>query len=135
MNNEALFKNLRNLRISYNLTQDDIAKILGKDRSLIAKYESGKAVPPLDILRVLAKLYNVSVDSLCGGVEGTDDTLVLNSDTIKNATSIMNESEDEIIYINENSGKVIVVSSDGEYLMNTDIEGLNRYLKTIKKEG
>lgn len=101
MNNEALFKNLRNLRISYNLTQDDIAKILGKDRSLIAKYESGKAVPPLDILRVLAKLYNVSVDSLCGGVEGTDDTLVLNSDTIKNDNLIyypdLTKTEREII--------------------------------------
>lgn len=83
MNNEALFKNLKNLRTSHKMTQDDIAEILGKDRSLIAKYESGKAVPPLDVLRVLAKLYNVSVDSLCGGVEGTDDTLVLNSDSQK----------------------------------------------------
>lgn len=83
MNNEALFKNLRNLRISYNLTQDEVAKILGKDRSLIAKYESGKAVPPLDILRVLSKLYNVSVDRLCGEAEDEGETLVLNSDSVK----------------------------------------------------
>ena len=82
MNNEALFKNLRNLRISYNLTQDEVAKILGKDRSLIAKYESGKAVPPLDILRVLSKIYNVSVDRLCGEAEDESETVVLNSDSV-----------------------------------------------------
>lgn len=82
MNNEALFKNLKNLRISYNLTQDEVAKILGKDRSLIAKYESGKAVPPLDILRVFSKLYNVSVDRLCGEAEDESETLVFNSDSV-----------------------------------------------------
>lgn len=80
MNNEILFKNLRNLRKSYRLTQEEVAKILDKDRSLIAKYESGKAVPPLDSIRMFAKLYNVSVDSLCGGLDGTDETLVLNTD-------------------------------------------------------
>lgn len=65
MDNEILFNNLKKLRKSYKLTQDEVAAIIGKDRSLIAKYESGKAVPPLSILKVFAKLYNVSVDGLC----------------------------------------------------------------------
>ena len=92
MNNEALFKKLKDLRTSYNLTQDEVAKILGKDRSLIAKYESGKAVPPLDILRVFAKLYNVSIDSLCGETEEESEALVLNSDSRK---------EEKLIYYSD----------------------------------
>ena len=80
MDNELLFKNLRNLRKSHKLTQEDVAELIGKDRSLIAKYESGKAVPPLNILRSFAKLYNVSVDSLCGESDENGETLVFASD-------------------------------------------------------
>ena len=80
MNNEILFRNLRNLRRSHRLTQEEVANLVGKDRSLIAKYESGKAVPPLNMLRLFAKLYNVTVEALCGGSDGTDETIVLASD-------------------------------------------------------
>ena len=122
MNNEALFKNLRKQRIKYNLTQDEVAKILGKDRSLIAKYESGKAVPPLDILRVLAKLYNISVDSLCSEAENEDETLVLNSDSPKNENLIyysdLTKAERDIIIklrlLGEDKLNEIIESLGGE---------------------
>lgn len=122
MNNEALFKNLRKQRIKYNLTQDEVAKILGKDRSLIAKYESGKAVPPLDILRVLAKLYNISVDSLCSEAENKDETLVLNSDSLKNENLIyysdLTKAERDIIIklrlLGEDKLNEIIESLGGE---------------------
>lgn len=58
--------NLKRLRNDYGLTQDEVADIISKDRSSVAKYESGKALPPIDILKQLAKLYRVSVDELCG---------------------------------------------------------------------
>lgn len=102
VNNEILFKNLRNLRKSHRLTQEDVAGIVGKDRSLIAKYESGKAVPPLNMLRMFAKLYNVTVETLCGGADGTDETLVLSTDTkLSESNQIyfpeLSDSEKELI--------------------------------------
>lgn len=65
MNNDILFSNLRILRKCHQLTQIEVANLIGKDRSLIAKYESGKAVPPLNILQSFSKLYNISVDKMC----------------------------------------------------------------------
>ena len=74
---DSLAKNLRNFRLAHKLTQDELAAIIKKDRSLIAKYETGKAIPPLPVLRIFSALYNTSVDELCA--EKTDEgELVLN---------------------------------------------------------
>ena len=74
---DSLAKNLRNFRLAHKLTQDELAAIIKKDRSLIAKYETGKASPPLPVLRIFSALYNTSVDELCA--EKTDEgELVLN---------------------------------------------------------
>ena len=102
MDNEILFKNLKSLRKSHKLTQEDVAELIGKDRSLIAKYESGKAVPPLNILKSFARLYNVSVDNLCGEFSESGESLVLaadNKEKSKNQVSFsdLTEAEKELI--------------------------------------
>ncbi len=78
INNSKLPENLKAYRRTLNLTQGEVAEIISKDRSSVAKYESGKAVPPFSILRLLAKLYDVTIDQLCG-LESP--TLVVNSET------------------------------------------------------
>lgn len=65
MDIDLLKQNLKRYRKAHKLTQDELAAFLKKERSLIAKYETGKAIPPLPILEILAKLYNISVDTLC----------------------------------------------------------------------
>ncbi len=81
MNSEhKLTDNLKRLRKDYSLTQDEVADIISKDRSSVAKYESGKALPPIDILKQLAKLYRVSVDELCG-ISSSRRTVTLHSET------------------------------------------------------
>ncbi len=102
MNNELLFKNLKSLRKSHKLTQEDVAELIGKDRSLIAKYESGKAVPPLNILKSFAKMYNVSVDVLCGEYGEIGKTIVLTADNKNSekkllAFSDLTDTEKELI--------------------------------------
>ena len=74
-----LTDNLKRLRKDYSLTQDEVADIISKDRSSVAKYESGKALPPIDILKQLAKLYRVSVDELCG-ISSSKQTITLHSE-------------------------------------------------------
>ena len=67
MNNDLkLAENLKLFRQKFNLTQNDVAEIINKDRSSIAKYESGAAQPPFSVLNLFSKLYNVSIDELCG---------------------------------------------------------------------
>ena len=64
MENSALGKKLLTLRKEFKMTQDDVAKILGMSRTSFSKYENGNINPPLQVLRKLAKIYNVGLEYL-----------------------------------------------------------------------
>ncbi|AGK99626.1 response regulator [Clostridium pasteurianum] len=53
---------LKKLRKINNLTQDDIAKYLGINRTAVSQYESGEILPSTQNIIKLAKLYNVTTD-------------------------------------------------------------------------
>ena len=57
---------LKSLRISYNLTQDDLAKQLQISRSTIGMYEKGAREPDFDALELIADFFNVDTDYLLG---------------------------------------------------------------------
>lgn len=61
-----LSDSLKILRFEHNLSQDDIAKIVGVTRQAYSKYETGERQPSYDILIKIAKYYNVSTDFLLG---------------------------------------------------------------------
>ena len=55
---------LRGLREDNDLTQTQVAEILGTSQTMYARYERGANVLPIRHLVVLCRLYNVSADSL-----------------------------------------------------------------------
>ncbi len=55
---------LKNLRESLNLRQEDLANKLSVNRSTIAKWETGEAMPRADKLLALASILKCSVDDL-----------------------------------------------------------------------
>lgn len=57
---------LRELRIDNDMSQQEVAKLLGMSQTGYSKYETGEVVPPADTLIKLAKLYNTSIDYLLG---------------------------------------------------------------------
>ncbi len=57
---------LREERKRKKLTQTELGEKLGLSKTAISKYENGTAMPPVDIMRSLAKILNVSMDYLCG---------------------------------------------------------------------
>lgn len=59
-----LAEKLRLLRDIHDLTQNDLAEVIGVDRSTYAYYELGRTEPSLEKIRVLAIFYKVSVDFL-----------------------------------------------------------------------
>jgi len=59
-------KMLKVVRKSHKLTQEDIAKMLGIDRTTYTFYETGKTSPSVSTLVTLAKMYNCSVGYLAG---------------------------------------------------------------------
>ena len=57
---------LKTLRLKENMTQAQLAQKLGLTKSVISAYETGLRLPSYDILTHIAKIFNVSTDSLLG---------------------------------------------------------------------
>ena len=55
-------KRLRDLREDRDLTQEDIARLLGTSQTMYARYERGASELPIRHLVALAEFYKVSTD-------------------------------------------------------------------------
>ena len=62
----CLPERLKRLRQSMHLSQEQLARLLGVDRSTISSYESDVRQPPLDTLSRIADVFGVSTDYLLG---------------------------------------------------------------------
>lgn len=60
----AHIENLKKLRRSKNLTQKELAEVIGVDRTTYVKYESGDSEPSFETLIKLADFFEVSLDYL-----------------------------------------------------------------------
>lgn len=60
------YDRIKNLRIDADKSQKEIADILKTSQSYYAKYENGHRPLPIDRLRELCILYNVSADYILG---------------------------------------------------------------------
>lgn len=57
---------IRTLREDCDKTQSEIARLLKVGQRTYCDYELGKTRIPVDSLIILAKLYNVGMDYICG---------------------------------------------------------------------
>lgn len=57
---------LKELRIQYNYSQRDVAKIINVKPSTISGYETGERTPSVEVLLSLSYLYKCSTDYLLG---------------------------------------------------------------------
>ena len=57
---------LRMLREEKDLTQNELAKLLGLNYKTIYRYENGICEPTLSVLVKLAAIFDTSIDYLCG---------------------------------------------------------------------
>lgn len=53
---------IKELRLSLNLTQSELAKMLGLNQSAIGKYERGELEPSISTLRIMSKIFECSID-------------------------------------------------------------------------
>ena len=57
---------LRELREDHDLTQAEVAKVLGTTQQVYSRYENGTNELPLRHLRTLCQFYHVSADYVLG---------------------------------------------------------------------
>ena len=61
-----MYRRIRELREDRDLLQKDIAKILNCSQVAYSRYELGQRDIPTDVLILLARYYNTSVDYILG---------------------------------------------------------------------
>lgn len=66
---------LRALREARQLTQDELADLVGFGQSQLNKYENNKSEPTLEIISRLAREFGVTSDYLLGLVDNPNDSL------------------------------------------------------------
>ena len=57
-------KKLKNLRVSQNLTQQQLADRIGVAKSVVSYYESGDRYPSYDVLVKIARIFHTTTDYL-----------------------------------------------------------------------
>lgn len=71
--------NIKFLRKSKDLTQDQLADKIGVNRAMIGSYEEGRAIPKLQVLQALSHYFGVTLDTLV-----LNNVANTNSDVSKN---------------------------------------------------
>lgn len=66
MLNQVVSERLKNLRLGVKLSQAKLALKFGVAQSLIARYETGEFIPPVELLIKYADFFDVSMDYLVG---------------------------------------------------------------------
>lgn len=66
---------LRDVREDFDMSQEDVAKILKVPRSTYSMWEIGISVIPLEYLCVLSDYYNYSIDYLLGLTDNRDNKI------------------------------------------------------------
>ena len=65
MFNQILFgEKLKNIRKEKNLTQEEVAEKIGVSGQAVSKWEKGECLPDVYNLKLLSRLYRVSIDNL-----------------------------------------------------------------------
>jgi len=65
----TLGENLRRLRESSGLSQDEVARELFLSRQSVSKWENDGAEPGVESLKALSRLYGVTIDELVGNIQ------------------------------------------------------------------
>ena len=89
-------RTIRELRKQAHLTQGDLAKAVGAGQSAVSHWESGDSVPSLDKIPKLAKILDVSVQTL---LEKLDDEGMVMDDLSEGATAseIVHEVDSPVV--------------------------------------
>ena len=64
--------NLRQIRKSKKMSQEQFAEKLFVSRTAVSKWESGKGYPSIDSLKYMSKLFSISIDNVLSSEEILD---------------------------------------------------------------
>ncbi len=66
MNQDKVGKYIYNLRSKNKMTQGEFATKIGVTAQAVSKWENGRGIPDIEILKIISNEFNVSIDSILG---------------------------------------------------------------------
>ncbi|MCR4622767.1 MAG: helix-turn-helix domain-containing protein [Clostridiales bacterium] len=69
INNKIVGETISRLRLERGMTQQQLSSVIGVSHQAVSKWENGAALPDLDALLKLSRLFGVSVEELTKGAE------------------------------------------------------------------
>ena len=67
MNQEKIGQFIKNIRKENKLTQKELADKLGVTYQAVSKWENGKNVPDISIIKEISKMFNIDIDEILDG--------------------------------------------------------------------
>lgn len=74
MDMQKIGRFLAELRKDKNLTQEELGEKIGVTNKTVSRWENGNYLPPVEILQILSKLYDVSINEILSGERLDTDT-------------------------------------------------------------
>ena len=138
-----MFKdNLIHLRKVQNLTQEEVADKVGVSRQAVAKWECGETVPDIEKCRLLAELFDVSLDSLVNYEPSGSEDLGLPPKgkhmfgvvTVGDKGQIVIPAKARKIFDIHTGDNLIVLGDEGQGLAMIKEKGLLSLLNNVRKK-
>lgn len=70
-------ENLIELRKYHNMSQEELAELIGVSRQTLSKYETGESLPDIEKCKLIANAFGVTVDDLVNYEKNDEDSLGL----------------------------------------------------------
>ena len=93
MNQENVGKFIAALRKEKNLTQEQLAEILGVNNRSISRWENGHCMPDLSLLQVVSKELGVSISELLNGRRMSKEEMIDLRDSINTIIELSNKEK------------------------------------------
>ena len=93
---------LRKIRKAHKLTQQDIALVLGVDRTTYTLYETGGTNPPLETLYKLSSMYNATIGYILGKEEEN------HPEKLNKGAFVGEDDVDPIAYLSKDERRILL---------------------------
>ena len=82
---------LSELRKEKNLTQDELGEQIGVTNKTVSRWENGNYLPPVEIIQILSKFYDVNINEILNGERINDsDYKKVSEENVKSALNRTN---------------------------------------------
>lgn len=91
MDTEKVGNFLKKLRLENKMTQEQLGEQIGMTNKTISRWETGKYMPPIESLKLLSDMYQISINEIIAGKRVSDNKYVKLAD--ENISAALEELE------------------------------------------